>query len=141
MKKIITFIIILIFTYLACKKNTRKNLPYVSIRQTIWLNNPENINLQRIGGIKIISGGLNGIIIYRLSKDIFLVYENTCPHSDYKSKCAKLITDSSSIITCPCDNSKFSLVDGSSLSKITDIPLKKYNVVYNNQNQTLTIIN
>ena len=124
------------------KKNTHPNLPDIRVDETVWLDNPENINLKMVGGIKLISGGLNGIVIYRLSENTYLAYENTCPHLyNYKSKCARLNKNSSTIIMCPCDKSKFSLIDGSSLSETTEVPLKRYDVTYNPKNRSLSIIN
>ncbi|WP_096687175.1 Rieske (2Fe-2S) protein [Ichthyobacterium seriolicida] len=126
---------------LGCIRDQEYILPHVSVDETLWLNNPSNIDLQIIGGIKTIDAGIKGIIIYRSSKDVFFAYEQSCPHI-YPKRCSKMIINQDSFIAkCDCDNSTFWLLTGEPLTGNPTVGLKKYEVSYNSQYQTLHIYN
>ena len=83
MKKLLLFTMLLLV--LACKKKKNQNMinhPVVSVpvQINVYPNDPLNFKLQGIGGWMYISGGLNGIVVYRKSNEEFVAVERTSSH-------------------------------------------------------------
>jgi len=129
---------ILLFT--ACDEN-KNPIPNVYVDIYIDLTDPLYYDLQSVGGYVYITGGVNGILIYRSSSDDFNAYERTCP---YDPDCGRVTVDDASLnaVDTVCCKSEFSLLlDGAVSQGPAKFPLKFYTCIYNRNAQILHIKN
>ena len=93
-----------------CTKN-QNIVPYVHVDQVINISLPSYSSLNTIGGWKYISGGSQGIIIYRQSYDQFSAYDRHCTYNA-DNPCGQASVDSTnSFVECSCDSSQYQLYD------------------------------
>ena len=69
---------------ISCNDNSNelyKFLPDVPVNETIFLNNPEFINLQiPFSPVATTRGGIGGIIIVNTGRDLYVAFERSAPH-------------------------------------------------------------
>ena len=136
--KLIIFLITFVF-FISCNGSKNK-IPYVYVDMTLNLDNPEFADLSVPGGYVYVTGGFNGIVVYRTSRDEFKAYERACP---YDPECGRVyvVIDSLYLIDTCC-GSKFSLTyDGAVLKGPADQPLREYRTIYYPNSNTLQITN
>jgi nitrite reductase/ring-hydroxylating ferredoxin subunit len=133
MQKLI--IVILFISLYSCGTSDDGNtvLPNVPVNETVFLNT--TVSLQAVGGSAIISGGISGIIIYRFSTDQFLAWDRACPHLP-PNQCAAMTFDGL-LMLCSCDNSRFSILDGSPQND-TPFAARQYRVIKNGETLIIT---
>ncbi len=115
MKKILLLLISLSFFYCDGNKQDNTILPYASVNETVDLNLPEFINLNIPGGWAYTTGGLKGLIIYNINGTEFKAFERAAPHLPISS-CSQMIIQNSIKMVCPCDDSKFNILNGQPLT-------------------------
>ena len=126
--------------FFLCKDNDDA-IPDVYVDIEIDLNNPDFYLLQAVGNYVYITGGVNGIIVYRKSFDEFMAYERTCPY-DPKTGIVDVVADRHVAVDSLGCGSEFSLlIDGAVTKGPAGLPLKFYQTVYNNQTSILRIMN
>lgn len=108
------FIIIILFnTGSACKKDKDKNNStetYVDFY--IDLNSAQFTGINHIGGWCYVTGGKNGILIYRISDSEFNAYSRTCTLKS--DSCQRIEVDKSALYAQDSScKSKFLILDGS----------------------------
>ena len=114
-----------------CKKETQQNdIPVVSVSIAIDPNSTEYLHLNSVNGWEYITGGYQGIIVYRASTNGFMAFERACPY-DWNQTSTRITVDTSGITTvCPSCNSKFE--NEPKLTKRTDViyydSILKYNM-------------
>ena len=116
-------------------------IPNVSVSISINLNDPQYYELQTTGSFVYITGGVNGIIVYRKSQNEFLCYERTCPHDP---ECGKIYVDEDVFFAedTVCCGSVFSLdIDGAVVSGESKFPLRMYSSTYSENLNRLNISN
>jgi nitrite reductase/ring-hydroxylating ferredoxin subunit len=123
-------ITLLLLPWLACRKeniNDQLGIPYVRVSQYVFLNDPNFIGLNAVGGFAFLNGGSKGIIIYHRAFDEYVAFDRHCTWQTYNN-CA-VSPDSSTlvILNCACCTSKFSIVDGSVINGPSINPLLQYN--------------
>lgn len=126
--------------FFSCK-NDIDEIPVVFVDIEINLNDPSYNNLLITGNYLYVTGGVNGIIVYRKSFDEFTAFERTCPHDP---DCGKVIVDEENLLAKDtiCCGSEFSLIIDGAVSKgPSKFPLKKYSTLYNNNSKILWITN
>ena len=85
--------------------------------------------LNTVGGWEYITGGYNGIVVYRLSQDEFVAFDRACPY-DYKNSCRIVVESSFTTTIDSCCGSRFLLNDGSPFKGPASVSLKKYKTYY-----------
>jgi len=140
MKKI-AFLLVLFLIFSCSGDNNDPNniLPNIPVNQTIFLNNPEFINLQVVGGWAYSKGGIKGIIIYHSGINNYVAFERACPHLSPQS-CSQMNVENSIIMLCSCDDSEFSILNGAPLTEGVQFPARQYRTVLVGTN-TLNITN
>ncbi|GAB4250075.1 MAG: hypothetical protein Kow0079_03080 [Vicingaceae bacterium] len=112
--------------FFSCKKNNDANIPLVNVDITIYINNPEHIDLQSVGGWEYLNGGSRGLIIYRSGTNSFKAYDRHCPYQPSNS-CGLVSVDANNIqASDACCGSKFLLNNGSVTSGPANTGLKTY---------------
>ncbi len=129
-----------IMFFLSCDEN-KNPIPNVYVDIYIDLTDPLYYDLQSVGGYVYITGGVNGILIYRSSADEFSAYDRTCPYDPDIGRVVVDNTNFNAIDSVGC-KSEFSLLLGGTVSQgPAEFPLKAYNCIYDMNNQTLHIKN
>lgn len=129
MRKLILLLVLVTTGITGCKKE-QQGVPYAYVNLTIYVNDPQNIQLTTIGGWKYFTGGYRGLVVYRKSQSEFMIYDRACPvHADDAD--AIIEVDSSNILLKDrkCE-SQFLLSDGSTVSGPAIVPLQRYNYIF-----------
>ena len=83
---------------------------------TFDLNNPQLNALLTPNGAVEVNGGMNGIVIFNKgtggSFSPYIALDRKCPNKD----CSQAMTSNVPILECPCDGSKYSMLNGSLIS-------------------------
>jgi len=106
------FLLFLMLTLFSCEKNeTYDILPDVPVNITINLNLPQFNKLKTPPNWEYINGGINGILIQSTGQTpAYKAYDRACPNNDCTSS---MVYDGSLRMKCPCDNSEYSILEGS----------------------------
>ena len=135
-------ILLLVFLIFSCDTegdDENNLLPVVTVDETIFLNNPEYINLQVVGGWAYSQGGISGIILYHYSTNSYVAFERSAPHLS-PQLCSKMTVKNGIIMFCSCDNSEFNILNGAPLSEGVNYQARQYRVSILSSN-TLRITN
>ncbi|MGB5244764.1 MAG: hypothetical protein WBN28_14450 [Lutimonas sp.] len=100
-------------------------LPNIPVNETVFLNNPEYINLQVVGGWAYTNGGISGIVVYRSGINNFVAFERSAPHLEPQA-CSVMVVRNSIIMQCSCDKSEFSILDGGPLTDGINVAARQY---------------
>ena len=140
--KYFSALLLLIFIAFSCNSEGDEEnnlLPVVPVDETIFLNNPEYINLQVVGGWAYSQGGISGIIIYHYSSNSYVAFERSAPHLS-PQVCSKMTVENGIVMYCSCDDSEFNLLNGAPLTEGVNYQARQYRVVILSGN-TLRITN
>lgn len=130
----------LLLFFTSCEKNdTIDLLPKKSVNIIIDLNLPQYIALQTPSGWAYTAGGLRGIIIQNtgIGNPPYKAFDRACPNNDCN---LPMVFDGSLKLKCPCDNSEYSIIDGSPQTPNNKQFAREYRVLVINSN-TLNITN
>ncbi len=134
------FLLLVLTLFFSCEKNdTNDVLPDVYVDETINLNLPQYIDLKTPSGWVYTNGGVNGIIIQNagIGNPPYKAFDRACPNND----CAKSMNfDGGLRLKCSCDNSEYSIIDGSPQTAGNNHFAREYRVIVLN-NSTLNITN
>ena len=124
------YILLITILFSACKKDDNSNIPLVAVNVTININDPAYNAIAVPGGWIYINGGSRGIIIYRISNDVFNAYDRHCTY-DSGNSCALVSVDATNITGLDdCCGSQFLLIDGSVTKGPANLPLKQYRTTF-----------
>lgn len=106
------FLLFLIILHFSCEKNeTTDILPNVPVNIIVNLDLPQFIKLKTPPNWEYAKGGINGILIQSTGlTPPYKAYDRACPNNDCTSA---MVFDGSLKMKCPCDNSEYSIIDGS----------------------------
>lgn len=143
MKKVLAVVLFIVGLSLfqaSCKKNNQ-TVPYVAIDTYLNLNLPSYINLNGVGGWTYVSGGNDGLIVYRQTQTVFMVYDRYCTYN-VDGSCGAASVDSTNVsISCSCDGSQYQIFDGAVIQGPATVNLHQYRADYDELNNTLHIYN
>jgi nitrite reductase/ring-hydroxylating ferredoxin subunit len=123
----------------SCKKENQTGVPPVSLDFTININLPEYYRLQVVGGWEYLTGGSQGLIVYRKTQDEFVALDRHCPYQP--ENLCRVFVDESQVIArdTACCESAFLLMDGMPTDGPSSFPLTSYHTIFNGT--TLRIYN
>lgn len=110
----------------SCSKDQESNIPSVPVNERVNLDNPDNANLNVIGGSITIPGGLRGIIVYRRSDQEYTALDRMCSYQSNNTNAIVNLDNSVSIGTDSTCGSRFQLTDGSPVGGPASQPLRSY---------------
>jgi len=73
----ITFVLLLLTGFSGCRRNNNQ-MPYVPVDIYINVSLPAYSNLSGIGGWVYVTGGNDGIILYRQTYETIVAFERRC---------------------------------------------------------------
>ena len=122
-----------------CRKEERGGVPLTPMDISINVNNPAYADVAVPGGWAYLSGGSQGLIVYRASNDQFVVMDRHCPYQP--AEFCRVFVDDTEIIArdTACCHSAFSIVDGTVIEGPAALNLQRYNSSFNGT--TLRIYN
>jgi len=114
-----------------CKKEEQPtDIPYVYVNFSLNPNSTEYINLNVVNGWETVTGGYQGILIFRSSINEFVAFERACPY-DPLTQGAQIRVETSGITCyCPICKSKYIMTDGTPFEGPSHFPLKQYTATY-----------
>jgi nitrite reductase/ring-hydroxylating ferredoxin subunit len=123
----------------ACKKDQVGGVPPTSVDISININLPAYADLAVPGGWLYLTGGSQGIIVYRVNNDEFVAMDRHCPYQPQNS--CKVVVDDTQVIArdTACCGSAYLIIDGSVSQGPSSFGLKRYNTLFNGT--TLRIYN
>jgi len=126
------FLIVILYANTGCQKNTTCNgVPNVAVSFSINVLLPSYSPLTAIGGSMEVSGGYDGIAIYRQALDQFNAFDCCCTYDGASNGKAIVAIQSNKITaTCPVCGSVFLLTDGSVSHGPATCGLKPYVTSY-----------
>jgi nitrite reductase/ring-hydroxylating ferredoxin subunit len=87
------------------------NIPFADV--VINLGLPDYFSLQTDGGFKELNtGGVRGIILYRVNSATYFAYERNCSYRPNEACATVNVHNSGLFMTDPCCNSSFNFSDG-----------------------------
>jgi len=117
-----------------CKKDKQVDVPLVNVDIEININLPEYNALAVTGGWAYVTGGSEGLLVYRKSPDEFTALDRHCTYRP-EDLCRVYVDDSQVIArdTVSADHcgSAFLLMDGSVVQGPAVLGLKRYNTTFN----------
>ncbi len=136
-KSIITLAALLVFG--SCAKDQQSGVPPTFVDITINVNLPAFADIAVPGGWVYLTGGAQGLIVYRRSTDEFTALDRFCTYQPQNA--CKVVVNSDQITASDttCCHSTFSIVDGAVTHVPATIALKSYHTLFNGT--TLRIYN
>lgn len=116
--------------YSGCGGYEHETIPTVKVNIMIYPDDITYAGLNYIGGHEYLTGGVAGIVVYRLDWTTFMAYDRACPY-DWEDQDAWIKVDESGIILVDehC-TSRFSILDGAVIKGPAQYPLKFYKTTY-----------
>lgn len=114
-----------------CKKEEKLNVPLVPVDIEINLNLPEYNALLVTGGWAYITGGSEGLVVYRSSPEEFVALDRHCTYQP--ENLCRVTVDASGVMArdTTCCHSAFLLMDGSVTNGPAVLGLKRYHTTFN----------
>ena len=105
----------------------------------MYPNDPLNLAIQGIGGWMYVSGGLNGIIVYRKSEQEFVALERTSSSLPGNAKARAVVSGDNFTLRDTISGSKWQIIDGAVISGPAQWALRLYGTSYDGN--ALRIVN
>jgi hypothetical protein len=122
--KIVSVFLLLFFACFSCKDNYNGSVPYPGkVSFNISLNTG---NLVHVSGYEYYTGGLRGVVVYRLDMVNFLAYDRACPY-DWADGGYVVYDPATMTLNCEECGSSFNILDGyPKTGTIATSPLRMY---------------
>jgi hypothetical protein len=105
-------------------------IPYVPVDFEINVDLPSYIDLSVPSGHLLVSGGSQGIILYRYTLDQFVALDRHAT-ADIEAACQVQIAEDGLMLLDPCSDAQWLIIDGSVVSGDVSLPLHKYATTWN----------
>jgi len=123
LKRFIIFFLIFCLS-VGCERNNNP-IPHVRVDFKIYPNEVSYLNLNYIGGHEYVSGGVSGIVIFRISDWEFSAFDRACPH-DWEDPDSWIWVENGITLKCQKCGSLYNILDGSVLMGPSKYSLRQY---------------
>lgn len=115
---------------MSCDNINHPTIPYKKVDFTIYPNDVMYYKLNTYGGYEYFTGGVNGIVIYRLDEWSFYAFDRACSY-DWENPDSWLWVHPNCIMLIDsCCGSVFNILDGTVISGPARYPLRQYYTRY-----------
>jgi nitrite reductase/ring-hydroxylating ferredoxin subunit len=122
---------LLLLLMAGCKKEEQPiDIPYVYVNFNLNPNSTEYINLNPVNGWETVTGGYQGILLFRISIYEFAAFERACPNDPLSPGAQIRVEDSGITCYCPICKSRYIMTDGTPFEGPSHFPLKQYMTTY-----------
>ena len=125
MKRIFLFFTVAV-CIMGCNGYEHQTIPYTYVNFTIYPNDVSYSALNHFGGYMYFTGGVDGIVIYRLDYSTFVAYDRACPYDWENPDSWIWVEDNGLILHDSCCGSRFNILDGTVINGPSRHPLKYY---------------
>jgi nitrite reductase/ring-hydroxylating ferredoxin subunit len=102
-------------------------IPQVYVNFYVYPNDVFYINLNYYGGHEYFTGGVNGVVVYRLGEWEFTAFDRACPYDwDDPEEPKVAVEDDGITLRCEKCKSLFNILDGGVITGPATYPLKQY---------------
>lgn len=130
----------LLIFMMGCRTN-QNQMPYAPVDIYINTSLPSYSSLNIIGGWVYVSGGNDGLLVYRQTYESVVAYERRCTF-ELPNSCGSGVVDSTNfLVECDCDGTKYSIFDGSVIEGPATISLYQYRTSFDPISGQLHIYN
>lgn len=139
MSRVCLLVASLLLLAVGCRKSEPGGVPYVAVDISVNINNPAYNALAVPSGWLYLSGGSQGLIVYRNGPSEFTALDRHCPYQT--GNLCRVYVDSSEVIARDslCCHSAFLITDGEVVQGPSALSLKQYSTSFNGT--TLRIYN
>jgi len=129
--------LLMLVTAFSCKKKARQQnsaqnpVPYQAVDITMYPNDPLNIKVQGIGGWMYVTGGINGIVLYRKSQEEFVAIERTSSALPSNPAARVNVLSDNFTLKDSISGSEWRIIDASVKKGPAEWPLRIYGTTYN----------
>jgi len=126
------FFTLLFLLPVSCKKEEQApEIPYVYVHFSLNPNGTMYQELNAVNGSVTVTGGYNGILIFRVSFNEFMAFERACPYEPLtKGAQVRVEQQGLSYCFCPVCGSKYIMTYGTPFEGPSPYPLKQYRTFY-----------
>jgi nitrite reductase/ring-hydroxylating ferredoxin subunit len=124
-----------------CKKDKQNLVPYVYVDFYVDIDEPYFADLHAVGNSVSVTGGVEGIIIFRKSLDEFVAIERCCSYNPEERCIVARDSVQTGTVICPCCKSVFSIYDGSIIKTPASHPLTLYQTSFDQLNNRVHVTN
>jgi len=115
---------------MSCDNINHPTIPYKKVDFTIYPNDVMYYKLNTYGGYEYFTGGVNGVVVYRLDEWSFYAFDRACSF-DWDNPDSWLWMHPNGIMLVDsCCGSVFNILDGSVISGPARYPLRQYYTRY-----------
>ena len=101
-------------------------IPKVYVNFYIQPNSVSYIDLNYIGGHMYFTGGVNGVVVYRLGDWEFTAFDRACPHDWEDPEAYVIVEDDGITLRCRKCQSLFNILDGGVITGPSRYILRQY---------------
>jgi nitrite reductase/ring-hydroxylating ferredoxin subunit len=120
------FFISLFSLLFSCGGYDHPDFPKVPVNFYIFPNDLMYYNLNWAGGYEYFTGGVNGVVVFRIDDWSFSAFDRACPHDWDREDSWIWIEPDGITLRCQKCNSMFSILDGGRISGPSKYSLKPY---------------
>jgi nitrite reductase/ring-hydroxylating ferredoxin subunit len=102
----------------------------VYVNFPIYPNDVSYLDLNYIGGHMYLTGGVNGIVVYRIDQWSFSAFDRACPHDWDDADEPRVSVENGITLKCPKCGSLYSILDGNVILGPSKYILKQYYTEY-----------
>ena len=129
-KFIVAVLLMSLLLLMSCDDINHPTIPYKKVDFTIYPNDVMYYKLNTYGGYEYFTGGVNGIVVYRLDEWSFYAFDRACSY-DWENPDSWLWMHSNGIMLIDsCCGSVFNILDGTVISGPARYPLRQYYTRY-----------
>lgn len=125
---IITLLLAVLFT--ACHNTYHPTIPYKKVDFTIYPNDVMYYRLNTYGGYEYFTGGVGGIVVYRLDEWTFLAYDRSCSYDWEENSSWIWVHPNGIMLIDSLCGSTYNILDGNVISGPAIWPLYQYKTRY-----------
>jgi len=130
LKQVARFLFVLFFCLAANCGKEHPTIPRVDVDFYIYPDEVSYLNLNYIGGHEYVTGGVSGIVVFRIDNWEFSAFDRACPH-DWDEPDSWIWVEPDGItLKCQKCGSMFNILDGTVILGISKYPLKQYYTQY-----------
>lgn len=130
MRKIALFALTLLVVFTSCKNTYHPTIPYKKVDFIIYPNDVMYYKLNTYGGYEYFTGGVGGIIVYRLDEWTFYAYDRCCSFDWEESDSWIWMHPNGIMLIDSLCGSTYNILDGNVISGPAQWPLRQYYTRY-----------
>ena len=127
---IVAVLLMSLLLLMSCDDINHPTIPYKKVDFTIYPNDVMYYKLNTYGGYEYFTGGVNGIVVYRLDEWSFYAFDRACSYDWENPDSWMWVHPNGIMLIDSCCGSVFNILDGTVVSGPARYPLRQYYTRY-----------